>query len=77
MGRGGPGGMFGDAATGRRFNLTLGVMARNVFNSVNLGLPVGNLSSPLFGESTSLARGFGPSGSSSNRRIDFQLRLSF
>ena len=77
MGRGGPGGMFGDAATGRRFNLTLGVMARNAFNFVNLGLPVGNLSSPLFGESTSLARGFGPSGSSSNRRIDLQLRLSF
>ncbi|MDX2149913.1 MAG: carboxypeptidase regulatory-like domain-containing protein [Bryobacteraceae bacterium] len=78
-GPGGPGGPFGDAATGKRFNLTLGVMARNIFNFVNLSAPVGNLSSPLFGESTSLAGGFGPMGgsASSNRRIDLQLRLSF
>jgi hypothetical protein len=38
--------------------------------------PVGNLSSPLFGESNGLA---GPpySSSTANRRIDLQLQFSF
>lgn len=78
-GRGGPGGMFGDASTGKRYNLTLGVSVRNVFNLVNLSTPVGSITSPLFGQSLSLAGGFGPGGSSaaSNRRIDMQLRFSF
>ena len=76
-GFGGPGGMFGDASSGRRFSLTLGLTARNVFNFVNLAPPVGNLSSLFFGESTALAGGFGPSSGSSNRRIDLQLRLNF
>src|SRR5208282_3217665 len=36
-GRGGPGGRGMDAgATNRRYNLTFGVMARNVFNNVNV-----------------------------------------
>ena len=83
-GPGGPGGgpmraMFGGESTGKRFNLTLSVSARNVLNHVNLASPVGNLSSPLFGQSLSLAGGFGPGGESAaaNRRIDFQLRFSF
>lgn len=75
----GPGGMFGGGETGKRFNLTLSVSARNLLNNVNLSTPVGNLSSPLFGQSLSLAGGFGPgSGSAaSNRRLDLQLRLTF
>jgi len=48
---------------------------------VNLGQPIGNLSSPFFGESTYVNQygGFGPSGSqgAGNRRIFAQLRLSF
>lgn len=74
-GGGGPGGM--DAgATNRRYGLTFAVSARNVFNNVNLALPVGNLSSPLFGESNGLAGG--PYGSSTaNRRIDLQVTFSF
>ncbi len=76
-GPGGPGGMFGDASTGRRYNLTLGVTARNVLNRTNLAAPDGNLLSPVFGESVALAGGFGPSSGSYNRRIDLQLRLSF
>ncbi|MBX5495918.1 MAG: hypothetical protein IRZ15_11345, partial [Bryobacteraceae bacterium] len=65
--------------TGRRYNLTLALAVRNLFNRVNLSTPVGNLSSPLFGESTSLSSGFGPMGASaaSNRRLDLQLRFSF
>jgi hypothetical protein len=77
---GGPpgGGMFG-GSSGRRYNLTLSVSARNLLNYVNLSTPVGNLGSPFFGESTSLGGGFGPFGASAaaNRRIDLQLRFSF
>jgi hypothetical protein len=51
------------------------VVARNVFNVVNLGTPIGQLSSPLFGKSNSLAGGFGPGGG--NRHIDFQVMFSF
>jgi hypothetical protein len=86
-GMGGPGGGgrggFGGGSSGNRFNITLSVNARNLFNTVNLATPVGNLSSPLFGVSTATAGGFGggPGGGdgagAGNRRIDFQLRFSF
>jgi len=80
-GRGGPGGPGGgrgmDAgSTNRKYALTLGVNARNVFNNVNLGTPIGNLSSPQFGEANTLAGG--PyNTNTANRRIDLQLTLSF
>ncbi len=79
MGGGGGGmhGMFSEGMTDRRFNLTVYASARNLFNHVNPGAPVGNLSSPLFGQSTNLAGTFGPGGSSSNRRIDLGLRFAF
>ncbi len=81
---GGPGGGgFGGGNTGKRYNLTISVSARNLLNTVNLASPVGNLSSQLFGQSTSTGGGFGggPGGGdgsgAGNRRIDFQLRFSF
>jgi hypothetical protein len=72
------GGMFGGVSTGKRFNVTLSAMARNVLNTANFAPPSGDLSSPFFGEYRSLA-GFGPMGGAStyNRRIDLQLRLTF
>jgi hypothetical protein len=71
------GGMFGGGvATGRRYNLTLAVSARNVLNRVNLGTPVGDLSSPLFAQSIGLAGGpYSSPGAS--RRIDLQVLFSF
>jgi hypothetical protein len=77
-GPGGPGGVFGGSSTGKRFNLTLSAMVRNLLNSSNFAPPSGDLSSPFFGEYRSLA-GFGPMGGAStyNRRIDLQLRLAF
>jgi len=53
-----------------------------VLNHVNLGTPVGNLSSPSFGESLGLGGigGFGGGGGSTgagNRRIYAQVRLNF
>lgn len=79
--RGGPGGMhgiFADSAGSRKYSLTFSISARNLFNTVNLAPPVGNLSSPLFGTSNAIAGGFGPFGSATaNRRIEMQLRFSF
>jgi len=53
----GMGALFGPGATSHRYNLTLSVNARNVLNRVNLSSPIGNLSSPFFGQSISLAGG--------------------
>ncbi len=78
-GRGGPGGGRGgpDAgATNRRYALTFGIMARNVFNNVNVLTPIGNLGSPLFGESNGLA-GRPYSDPTSNRRLDLQVTFTF
>jgi len=79
------GGGFGGwgSPSNSRYNLEFSVNARNVFNIVNLGTPVGNLSSPIFGQSNSIAGGFGPGGmgggstSAFNRRIDLQVRFTF
>ncbi len=74
----GGGGMMEGGSSDHRYNVSLSVSARNILNHVNPGAPVGNLSSPLFGQSTYLASGFGPGGSSANnRRLEFQLRFSF
>jgi len=76
--RGGPGMLFGEGSSNRRYSLTFSVSARNLLNHVNLAPPVGTLTSPLFGLSNALAGGMGPGGSASaNRRIEFQVRLSF
>jgi hypothetical protein len=56
--------------------MTVSANARNLFNYVNYGTPTGNLTSPLFGKSNSLAGGQFASGSA-NRRIDLQLQFSF
>jgi hypothetical protein len=54
------------------------VNARNALNHPNYAAPNGDLSSPFFGQSLSLA-GFGPFGAPStyNRKIDLQLRFTF
>jgi len=65
----------------KRYNMTFSVNIQNLLNTTNLNQPIGNLSSPRFGESTSTANsfGFGPGGSAAagNRRIQVQLRFSF
>ena len=92
MGPGGPGGhrggggrhgpLFGGGpqmsgpSTDRRYNLTLGVNVRNVFNKVNTANPSGILGSNFFGIPNSLERGpFSTAGAV--RRIDLQATLSF
>ena len=65
----------------RVYRLNLSVFAFNLLNRTNRGNPIGNLSSPFFGLSNSLAASGlglpGSSGSASNRRVDFQLQLTF
>ena len=70
------------AASEKRYNLNVSINFQNIFNRVNLGVPVGNLSSPSFGESLGLGGafgGFGAPGSTGagNRRIYAQVRLNF
>ncbi len=86
---GGPGGgprgggrmMGGPGAAGNgKYNLTLTIMATNAFNHASYAPPSGDLASPYFGVYRSLASNFGPMGGSSNvfdRRVSFQVRLSF
>jgi len=70
-----PGGMWGGPSN-NHYNLTFSVNARNVFNNVNVSNPIGNLSSPLFGESNGLAPG--PfSNSTANRLIYLQCVFNF
>lgn len=69
-------GPWGGDTSGRKYSLTLSVGVRNVFNNVNLNAPVGVLSSPIFGEANSLARGPFSSGAA-NRRVDLQMNFSF
>ncbi len=83
--RGGIGGFDGSGgpaadggSTPSRYNLTTSISARNLLNHVNHGPIIGNINSPLFGTANQIAGGFGAfSGSSNNRRLEFQLRLSF
>lgn len=80
----GPQGGGGAAPSEKRYNLNVSINFQNILNRVNLGVPVGNLSSPNFGESLALGPIFGgfggPGGGSTgagNRRIYAQVRLNF
>lgn len=73
---GGPAGMMASESSSHRYNLTFSVQARNLFNIVNLGVPVGDINSPDVGRSLALAGG--PFGSGNAvRRIDLQTIFTF
>jgi hypothetical protein len=86
IGPGGPGPQGGGAAppSEKRYTVNVSINFQNILNHVNLGPPVGNLSSPSFGESVGLGGsfgGFGGQGGGStgagNRRIYAQVRFNF
>jgi hypothetical protein len=52
----------------RGYDLTLGLQAKNIFNHPNAGVPISNMSSPLFGKTISA---YG------SRRIDLNVKFSF
>jgi hypothetical protein len=62
----------------RPYKLRLSVSARNLLNTNNPGLPIGNLASPLFGLSNSIAYSSGPDRQTGNNRsFDFQILFTF
>lgn len=73
------------APSEKRFTLNVSINFQNLLNNVNLAPPVGNLSSPNFGQSLGLSPSFGGFGGgggggsagAGNRRIYAQLRLNF
>ncbi|MBV9958487.1 MAG: TonB-dependent receptor [Acidobacteria bacterium] len=69
----------GNSAAEKRYNLTFSVQVQNIFNRNNQGQPIGNLSSPFFGQATSSAGSFGFGGGSTaaNRRVEAQIRFTF
>ena len=83
LGGGMQGGGGGGETTERRYNLTVSVNVQNLFNRSNLGVPVGNLSSQLFGQPVTTAGRFGAGGGgggnpqAGNRRVELQLRFNF
>ena len=57
--------------------LTLSASARNLLNHLNPGPIIGNINSPLFGESNQI-RGHGAyENGANNRRLEFQARFAF
>lgn len=84
---GAPGG--GASAEAKRYSMQFSLNFQNLFNKVNLGSPVGNLSSPFFGQSLGLNGGFGgfgPGGGgggggggsgTGNRKVTAQVRFNF
>ncbi|HKR02937.1 MAG TPA: hypothetical protein VJT09_19825, partial [Pyrinomonadaceae bacterium] len=75
-----PGAGPGGAGAEKRYNVTFSVNINNLFNRSNLSSPVGNLNSPLFGQSLSTLGGFGDGGgnaASANRRISAGVRFNF
>ena len=74
-GPGGPGG-FGGGSSGHKYTLNIGAQAFNLFNNVNYGTPTSTLTSPRFGQFTTLA-GAGYSSSTAVRRITLQASFNF
>jgi hypothetical protein len=74
-GREGGGGRSG-SNTGRKYNLSLGVFAQNIFNQVAYSNPTSSLNSSLFGKSTQLQGGVN-SGGTAVRRITIQANFFF
>jgi len=86
MGGGGRGAMMGGDTSEHRFNLTVGVNFTNILNHFNPGGYVGTMTSPFFGQATSVNTGFGGGGFgggagtgsvANNRRVDMSMRLTF
>jgi hypothetical protein len=66
-----------DAKAPRKYNITFVAVALNVLNVVNWGTPNGVMTSPLFGQTQSLAGGEFGTPTPGNRTIMFQTQFSF
>jgi Carboxypeptidase regulatory-like domain len=64
----------------RRYNISVGMSARNLINHNNPGPIIGNIMSPLFGQANQVAgspNGEGFSENASNRRLELQIRFTY
>jgi hypothetical protein len=68
----------GISGAGRTRLVMIAVQVQNLFNTSNPGIPIGNLSSPLFGRSADAAGDFGfGSNSAGTRRVELSLNFAF
>ncbi len=81
--RGGFGGGFGGGGprggmsnTGRKYSLSFNAQALNLFNNIDLGTPVGNVTAKSFDQSTGLAGGIFSTASAA-RRVFLQMAFQF
>jgi hypothetical protein len=73
-------GLFSQASTERRYNLTVAMSGRNLLNHNNPGPIIGNITSPLFGQSNQIAgtpNGEGFLETADNRRLELQIRFTY
>jgi len=73
-------GLFTQPSTPRKYNLTVAMNARNLLNHTNPGPIIGNITSPLFGQSNQIAgtpNGEGFLETASNRRLELQIRFTW
>ena len=78
-------GGFGGGGGAAKYNLTVSLNIQNILNHPNFGPPVGNLTSPNFGQSVALAGGGfggfggfgGGGGGAGNRKIYLNMRFTF
>jgi hypothetical protein len=57
--------------------VTLSAYAINPLNHPNFAQPNGNLTSPFFGKPLSLQGTFSPGNATYNRKVTFQVQLTF
>jgi hypothetical protein len=77
---GGMGSLIRGPVTNHRYNLSIGMSARNLLNHTNPGPITGDITSPLFGRANQSAgslNGEGFSENADNRRLEMQIRFTF
>lgn len=71
----------GGSGQEKRFKLSFSLQVMNLLNHTNAGTVIGNLSSPLFGNSNATSKGSfsdgSAAGSFNSRRVEAQIRLRF
>ena len=76
----GLGSIIGAPTTPHRYNLSIGLSVRNLFNHTNAGPIIGNITSPYFGFANQVAGGQNGEGfyeTANNRRLESQIRFTF
>ncbi len=76
----GIGGLIATPTTSHRYNLSIGLSIRNLFNHTNPGPVIGNITSPYFGSANQIAGGQNGEGfyeTANNRRLESQIKFTF